>query len=220
MKKLITATALCVLLSASGGTVFASLDDNQQSIASQYGDYRMVIDTDNQLWTRQEWQEKGRLKARAGSYRYAFSRNDLGMQMEVLYTSDRLEAPVRAQRVTPDMPIKVKDFKLYFPEVYQLITSPHAASFASYVDVTTQFQEQTSPVTLGVVVQTSPASPVHKGSYTLIAFNIQDEGRLVKNMKYIDENTYIREFTIERINEAKSDEAFSNKQWLPIKNLF
>ncbi len=220
MKKIITAAVLCAIMTASVSTAFASLDDNRQSIADQYGDYRMVIDTDNQLWTKQEWEQKGHLKAKAGSYMYSFSRKDLGVQMEVLYASDRPDAPVRGQRFTPAMPIQIKDFKGYFPEVYQLIASPKAAVFASYVDVTRQFQEQTSPVTLGVVIQTAPSAAVHKSSYTLIAFNIQDEGRLVKNTKYIDENTYIREFTIERINEVKADEAFSNKQWLPIKNLF
>lgn len=220
MRKFITAAALCVVMSASAGTAFASLDDNRRSISDQYGEYRMVVDTDNQLWPKQEWEEKGRLRAKAGIYMYSFSRRDLGVQLEVLYTSDRPDASVRGQRFTPSMSLKIKDFKTYFPEVYQLIASPKAAAFASYDGVSKYFQEQTSPVTLGVVVQTAPSASVHKGSYTLIAFNIQDEGRLIKDAKYIDEDTYIKEFTIERIGAMQADEFFSSKQWLPVKNFF
>lgn len=218
MKKLALATLLAVI-TATSSTAFASLDDTKQSIASQYGECRMVIDTDNQLWPNSEWDQKGRQRAKAAAYTYSFSRQGQSIQLEVVYTNDKPDAVVVAQRFTPSMAIKVKDFKKYFPEVYQLIKSQKAEAFASYNPVTRHFQEQQSPVTMGVVVKAQPAA--HKGSYyTVMAFNIQEEGRLIKDAKFIDDNTYIREFTIERVLRSSVSESMESLDWQPIKNFF
>lgn len=218
MKKLAVA-ALLAVITATSSTAFASLDDTKQSIASQYGECRMVIDTDNQLWPSSEWDQRGRQRAKAASYTYSFGRQGQVIQLEVMYTNDKPDAVVTAQRFTPSMAIKLKDFKTYFPEVYQLIKSPKAEAFASYTPITRQFQEQQSPVTMGVVVKAQPAA--HKGSYyTVMAFNIQEEGRLIKDAKFIDENTYIREFTIERVMRSSANEFMDSSDWKPIKNFF
>lgn len=217
MKKL-AAAALMAILTITGSTAFANLDDTKQTIAKQYGEYRMVIDGDNQLWPKPDWEQKGQQRAKAASYTYNFERQGLGIQMEVRYLNDKNDAPVVAQRFTPNMAIKIKDFKNYFPEVYQLITSAKAEAFASYDPITRHFEEQQSPVTMGVVVKMEPKS--HKGNYTLMAFNIQEEGRLIKDAKYIDENTYIREFTIERVQRVNASEQLENHDWQVVKNFF
>lgn len=217
MKKL-AAAALMAVMTITGSTAFASLDDNKTTIANQYGEYRMAIDTDNQLWPKQEWEQKGRQRAKIASYTYTFERKGLGVQMEVRYLNDRPEAPVIAQRFTPNMAIKIKDLKNYFPEIYQLVTDPKAEAFASYDQVTRQFQELQSPVTMGVAVQAEPA--LHKGNYTVLAFNIQEEGRLIKDPKFIDENTYIREFTVERVKRMVVQEQLDSNSYKRIKNFF
>lgn len=217
MKKIITMlvfSMLCMLSSVA----FASLDDNKISIQQQYGDYRLLIDSDNQLWTKADWDAKGSKRAKAASYRYSFSRQGLGVQMEVMYANAKPDAAVVAQRFTPDMPITIKEFKLYFPEVYALIQAPKAKTFATYQALSRNFQEQESPVSMGVLVR-----ELSKGSYyPLIAFNIQDEGRLIKDIGFIDGDTYIREFTIERASQTTVHDAMdtSKPSWEPIKNYF
>ncbi len=214
MKKIITGTLAALMLTS--GIAFANLDDTKESISSRYGDCRLVIDTDNQIWSKAEWESKGMQRAKAASYMHSFTRNSLRTQMEVMYTN---EGVVRAQRFTPDTAIKIKDFKTYYPEIAQLLGSPQAVAFASYKPLTSQFQEAQSPVTMGVVVKTSPAG--HKGSYyTLLAFNIQDEGRLIKDSKFIDPETGIREFTIERVYRTSANDALDSGDWQRIQNFF
>ncbi len=217
MKKVITVlvfSMLCMLSSVA----FASLDDNKITIQQQYGDYRLVIDTDNQLWTKADWEAKGAIRAKAAAYHYSFSRQGLGVQMEVMYANAKPDAAVIAQRFTPDMPFTIKELKKYFPEVYALTQAPKAKFFATNSALSRNFQEQESPVTMGVLIR-----ELSKGSYyPLIAFNIQDEGRLVKDIAYIDENTYIREFTIERASQTTVHSAMDAYKpvWQPIKNYF
>lgn len=214
MKKIVAGTLAALMLSS--GVALAGLDDDKESIADQYGEYRMVIDTDNQIWARAEWEGRGVDRAKADSYMYSFTREGLRTQMEVRFSKN---GSVQAQRFTPDMAVKIKDFKTYYPEVYDLLTSPKADAFASYAKVTSQFQEIQSPVTLGIVVKETPAG--QKGAYyTLLAFNIQDEGRLIKNSRFIDENTDIREFTIEKTYRTSVNEAFDSGEWQPLKNFF
>ncbi|MDD4601064.1 hypothetical protein SDC9_13887 [bioreactor metagenome] len=217
MKKF-AVSALIAVMTLAGSTAFASLDDTKTTIANYYGEYRMAIDTDNQLWPHQEWEQKGQKRAKAASYTYSFERQGLGVQMEVKYLNDRPEAPVVAQRFTPNMAIQIKDLKTYFPEIYQLVTAPQAEAFASYDPITRQFQEIQSPVTMGVVIKEQPV--LHRGNYTLLAFNIQDEGRLIKDPKYIDENTYIREFTIEKVMRTTVNDNIEHLSWKSIKNFF
>lgn len=218
MKRTMVLTLFLMMMICTSGIAFASLDDTRASIESQYGDYRMVIDTDSQLWTKSEWEQKGHIRAKAASYTYSFSRQGLEIQLETAYIADTPQASVKAQRFTPSTSIKIKEFKNYFPEIYRLITSPKAQAFASYDPVTRQFQELQSPVTMGILIKEAPAA--QKSYYTLLVFNIQDEGRLIKEAKYIDENTYIREFTIERVATRTAADFLESNQWQTIKNFF
>jgi hypothetical protein len=200
---------------------FASLNDNKAAMQTQYGDYRLIIDSDNQLWTKAEWETKGYKKAKAASYMHSFSRQGLRIQMEVLYDNDKPDSLVRIQRFTPDMAIKLKDFKAYFPEVYTLITDPKAQVFATHNSLSRHFQELQSPVRMGVLIKELLGGK--NGSYySLLAFNIQDQGRLVKDIDLIDEDTYIREFTIERTYRTTVHDAMDSgkPEWKIIKNHF
>jgi hypothetical protein len=220
MKKLVSLLILTVLLMISS-VAFASLDDTRASIAAQYGEYRLLIDTNNQLWTKADWEAKGWQRAKAASYMHSFRRQGMGFQMEVMYENSTPQAFVRAQRITPDMPIKIKELKEYFPEVYALIAQPKAEAFATYKQLSRQFQEPQSPVSMGILLKEH--SEVKKGAYnTLVAFNIQDEGRIIQDMKFIDENTYIREFTIEKVSQTTVREAMEGKNvaWKVMKNYF
>ncbi|MDF2633773.1 MAG: hypothetical protein K0R78_647 [Pelosinus sp.] len=217
MRKIIVMLVFSMLLMLSS-VAFASLDDNKISIQQQYGDYRLLIDSDNQLWTKADWEAKGSKKAKASSYQYSFSRQGIGVQMEVMYANNKPDAKVVAQRFTPNMPITIKELKLYFPEVYALTKAPKANFFATYNSLSRNFQEGQSPVSMGVLIR-----ELSDGNYySLIAFNIQDEGRLIKEIEYINEDTYIREFTIERASRTTVHDNMdtSNPDWKPIKNYF
>jgi len=220
MRKLVAMLVFSLLIVISS-VAFASLKDNKESMQSQYGDYRLVIDTDNQLWTRADWEEKGYKKAKANSFTYSFSRQGVHVQMEAMYDGTKPESLVHSQRFTPDMAIKVKDFKIYFPEVYELMKAPKVQFFATKKSLTRNFQEHESPVSMGII---NKELIKQNGNYyyEILAFNIQDEGRLIKEIEFINEDTYIKEFTIERTYRAIVHDAMdsSNPDWKIIKNYF
>ena len=220
MKKLVAIVTFSLLILVSS-VAFANLNDSKEVITKEYGAYRLIIDSDNQLWTKDDWENKGHKRAKAASYMHSFSRQGLRIQMEVLYDTDKPDGLVRTQRFTPDMAIKLKDFKLYFPEIYSLITAPKAQVFATNNVLSRHFQELESPIRMGVITKelVNVRNDVY---YPLLAFNIQDEGRLVKDMDFIDGDTYIREFTIERVYRTTVHEAMdsSKPDWKIIKSHF
>ena len=220
MKKIIAIVTFSLLIIMSS-VAFANLNDSRETTEKQYGDYRLIIDTDNQLWTKADWEAKGYKRAKAASYMHSFTRQGLRIQMEVLYDTNKPDGLVRTQRFTPDMAIKIKDFKLYFPEVYAVMTAPKAKVFGTNDPLSRHFQELQSPVRMGVIIK-ELVDLRGDTYYPLLAFNIQDEGRLVKDMDFIDENTYIREFTIERTYRTRVHEAMdtSKPDWKIIKSHF
>lgn len=217
MKKLIfLLTVICVLTVAV--PVFANLDDTRETIAQRYGDYRLVIDSDNQPWTKEQWEKSGYKKAQADTFTYRFRRDDIGIGMDVKYEGDKPTSYVRMQRFTPDMPFQIKDFQKMFPEIYPLVSSSQSVVFTTYAELSRNLIEKNSPVKLGAAVK-KDLSAERKGYFTLLAFSIQDEGRLVKDPKYIDENTYIREFIIERTYLSVLKDNL-NADWQQTKNFF
>lgn len=218
MKKLFLIVAMCMLTVVAPTTALASLEDTRATIAQQYGDYRLVIDSDNQPWTKEQWEKSGYKKAQADTFTYRFRREDVGIGMDVKYEGDKQESYVRMQRFTPDMPVQIKDFRKMFPEVYAIVSSPNAIVFATYKELSRNLMEKNSPVTLGVAFK-KELSNERKGYFMLLAFNVQDEGRLIKDAKFIDENTYIREFTIERTYLSVLKENLT-VDWKQTKNFF
>lgn len=220
MKKWLIALGTSVLLTAGSALALANPDDTRGSIAARYGDYRLVIDTDNQPWTKEEWLTKGIKRAQAASYMHTFTTHDLRIQMEVNYTNNKPNATVQMQRFTPDMAIPLKDLRKYFPEIYTLLISPKAQAFTSYATVNKNFQEPQSPVTLGVVIDQPAVTTT--GIIPLVVFNIQDEGRFVKDPAWINENTYIREFIVTTIFRTDFKDHFegNNADWKQLKNYF
>jgi hypothetical protein len=213
MKKLVLLTLFIFVLACSG-QAFAGLNDTRADIEKTYGGYRMVVDSDNQLWAREEWEAKGHKKAQAGGYMYYFDRAGMALQMEVNYDGDKNDSKVRAQRITPAGVMKVKELKTYLPEVYALVTDPKAEVFTTPRPVSRNFREDASPLTLGAVVK----KPVggRAGWYTLVAFNLKDEGRLLKEAKYVTPELYIQEITLERIYRIDLEDSESTtgaKYW-------
>jgi len=201
MKKKIAFWVLALFI-MSVSSALANLDDNRTSMAAKYGEYRLVIDKAGHLWTRADWESGVSTKSKAGAYVYYFTRSGLNMQMEVQYEGDNPDSRVTIQRVTPDSEIKIQDFKDYFPEVYALTIVPQAQVFATRRELTRNFKTNHSPVTLGVLVNGIPAG---KGAYsTLMAFNVQAPGQLIKDPKDISKDLYIHEFTIERADEMSA----------------
>jgi hypothetical protein len=217
MKKFLLGWLVLGILLA-GTPAFAGLGDTKETIGQQYGDFRLVIDSDNQPWTKEQWEKSGYKKAQADTYTYRFRRNDIGIGMDVKYEGDKPGSFVRMQRVTPDMPFQIKDFQKMFPELYPLVSSSESVVFATYKELSRNLMEKNSPVTMGVAVKTDLGGS-RKGYFTLMAFNVQDEGRLIKDAKYIDANTYIREFTIERTYLSVLKDNLHN-EWNEMTNYF
>lgn len=217
MKKLM-AILLATFILAVAAPVLANLDDTKETITQKYGDYSIIIDTDNQLWTKEQWEKSGYKKAQADTYVYRIRRNEVGVQMDVKYEGDKPTSYVRIQRFTPDIPFQIKDFKTFFPEIHPLLISSQSVAFATYKELTRNLLEKNSPVTMGIAHKKEPSAD-RKAYFSLIAFNVQDEGRLVKDPKYIDENTYIREFVIERTYQSLLKDNL-NGDWKEIKNFF
>lgn len=220
MRKIVAILVFSLLVVFSS-VAFANLNNDRANVEKEYGDYRLIIDSDNQLWTKADWEVKGKKRAKAASYMHSFSRQGLRIQMEVLYDNDKPDALVRTERFTPDTAIKIKDFKLYFPEFYAMVTAPKALVFATNNSLSRHFQELQSPIRMGVIIK-ELANNKNDVYYPLLAFNIQDEGRLVNDMDFIDENTYIKEFTLERTYRTTVHDAMdSNKpDWKIIKSHF
>ena len=221
MKKWLIALGTGVLLTAGSAIALANPDDNRDSITTRNGDYRLVIDTDNQPWTKDEWLVKGLKRAVPAAYMHSYETNGLHVQMEVSYLNNKPDATVQIQRFTPDMSIKIRDFEKFFPEVYSLLISPKAEAFSSYASVNKNFQEPQSPVTMGIVVD-QPATGKSKSTIPLIVFNIQDEGRFVKDPAWITKDTYIREFIVTTIYrpDFKDHSESNNADWKRINNYF
>lgn len=196
MKKGIAGLAFAVLLLMNfQATVSANLDDTKESIKSRYGDYGPVIDVANKLWTKADWDARNTREA--ATYRHVFGRQGIRVTMDVEYESSRPDAKVTMQRFQLDLPIAVKDFKKYFPEIYQDITGRDTQVFATSELLTRNFNETASPITLGIVTK-GPYLGKAAQFYGVWAFNISDGGRLVKDMQYIDQDTLITEFVVER----------------------
>ena len=199
-------------------TASANLNDTRATIAARYGDYRLVLDKDHQLWTRDEWEKKGIHRAEPLTYEYAFERQGIDFRMEVSYAGKDPQALVTAQRFTPAWPFKVKELKKYLPEIYDLISSPKAVIFATKSQLTQSFQEIPSPVTLGVVIEDNPVPNNHK-IFTLLSFCVRDEGRLIKEIPYLDREAEIREIVLERAFRADVKDNLDSS-WVRIPNLF
>ena len=208
MKKLFLLVMVFCVLSVSP-PAFANLDDTRETISQRYGDYRLVIDSDGQPWTKDQWEKSGYKKAQADTFTYRFRRDDLGIGLDVKYEGDKPASFVRMQRFTPDMPFQIKDFQKMFPEIYPLLSSSLTVVFATYSELSRNLMEKNSPVTMGAAVKKEPSAD-RKEYFTLLAFNVQDEGRLVKDSKYIDGNTFIREFTIERTYSSAYKDNLNN----------
>lgn len=210
MKKMV---ALLLLISCLfiAQTAFASLDDKRSDIVAKFGEYRMVLDDNGRIWTRADWEAGG--KEVANTYIYYYMAKDVKVQLDVMYAEKKGDNDpyVRAQRFTPDWAIQIKELKVYFPEVYALVTSPEAKVFTTREKLTKNFLDEKSPVTLGVMIVQEPKSV--PGMYTLISFNVKGEGTLIKDPKAINGDTYVSEIVIERTLKRNTVDPTDVKNW-------
>jgi hypothetical protein len=218
MKKLMV-SLLFVLMIFSASQAFAALDETRPAINAKYGEFRLVVDTDSQLWTKAEWEAGGYKKAKPAAFVHRFVRKDITVQMEVQYDDNKPGSLVSVQRFTPDSAIKVKELKEYFPEIHSMVTSADAAAFTSFMEVSRNLRDNQSPVTMGVVLKQNPV-PAKKSYYTLLVFNIRGEGSLIKDEKQINADTYIHEIIIEKILKQDADPDRSGSDWKWLKNPF
>ena len=220
MTTVFTLLAVCLLVLPP--VAQANLDDTRATIAAQYGDYRLVIDTDNQKWTKDQWETKGKLRAKASSYTYRFRRGDMGFDMVVEYDGDLPNANVKSQRFIPDVSFQVKEFKTYFPEIQKVMVLPDTTLFGVVGPLTNNFKDLLSPVAMGAVVRGVPADQ-KTAQCQLVAFNAMGQGEFLKELKFISADTYIREFVIERVSRMIAQERLKSKangDWRPIDNYF
>ncbi|SEO73077.1 hypothetical protein [Propionispora vibrioides] len=218
MKKIwVCFSLLTVLLS---GFSYANLNDTQATITNKYGDYGTVVDESKNHWTKDEWDKEGHKYSKDPTYIYSFVTSGLPVHMSVMYETTKPGAYVQIQHFSFNYAIKIKDLKIYFPEAYELVTSPAAQSFTSKREITSNFFEPQSPVSLGVIVKENAKQ---KGSYfTLLAFNVQNEGKFINHPAMISGDTYIKEFTIERFSAYNAKRALEGKlyDWTMLKSPF
>ncbi|CUH94515.1 putative secreted protein [Propionispora sp. 2/2-37] len=218
MKKIWLCFALATTLLS--GAAYANLNDTQAIIAAKYGEYSTVIDESKNHWTREEWDKEGHKYSKEPTYLYSFVSQDLPVRMSVMYENNKPGAYVQIQHFSFNYAIKIKDLKTYFPEAYELATSAEAQSFTSKREITNNFFEPQSPVSLGVIVKENAKQ---KGSYfTLLAFNVQNEGKFINHPDMINGDTYIKEFTIERFSAYNAKRALEGKlyDWQPLHSPF
>lgn len=218
MRNIVIITLL--LLATTMGSAFAAVGDSRSDTAALYGDYRIVIDSDNQLWTKLDWDASGHKYAKEATHWHQFWRNGQGFQMSVAYENDKPDAVVQIQRFTPQNPFKLSEMKVLFPEIHKIISLPSSVVFATDQQITRHFMEGKPEIILGVIVKDQPKMDKHAYA-TLISFNVVQEGRIIKNIQQINSDTLIREFAVERVFRADIDEKLqTNSGWTVIPNYF
>jgi hypothetical protein len=197
----------------------AAPGDTREKMAGLYGEYRLVNDTEGKLWSRADWESSKAKRGGPESYVYFFARLDTRMTTVAAYDK-RGGDHVALQHFSFDTPISVGKFKEYFPEVYALITDTKAKVFIINSDeLNSKFLEEKNTISFGVVVEKEVAKET--GYYTVMSFNIRDNGRLVKDAQYIDGNTAILEFIMEKFPASDArDKLYIAETWKPVKNYF
>jgi hypothetical protein len=213
----LAAMVLITLFSANPAG-YASPGDSQEKIAALYGDYRLAVDTTGKLWSKADWEAIGKKTGVPDKLIYYFSSGGMHITTTVRYQG---KGQVTVQHFQPDMSITIKEFKDYFPEVVELITCPEAQVFTTNDSTINQrFQEAMNPVGFGVVIQKN-VSPKESGVYTLISFNVRDNGRIIRDIRFMDDKMTIVEFTMEKVKAADvRDKQVITSEWKPMKNWF
>lgn len=219
MKKRMMGLVLAVLVAATS-TTFAAVGDSRERTAELYGEYRLLIDTDNQLWTRDEWETAGHRREKEATLWHQFWRKDQGFQMVVAYENNKPDSTVQIQRISPDNAFPVSELKNLFPEIHKQLMAPSTVVFGTEQMTTRHFAGSKPQVVLGAIFRES-ASGEKSNFYTLVSFNIVREGRIVKDIKQINEQTLIREFVMERVPKLNIDKKLQERgNWEIIPNYF
>jgi hypothetical protein len=219
MKKFVVFTLL-LLLATTMGTAFAAVGDSRSDTAALYGEYRIVVDADNQLWTKLDWEESGHKYAKEATLWHQFWRNEQGFQMVAAYETDKPDSVIQIQRFTPQTPFKLSELKVLFPEVQKLLMLPKTVIFATDQQITSHFVETKPEIILGAVLKEAPTAN-WQAYYTLISFNVVQEGRVIKNTEQINADTLIREFVMERVAKADIEDKLQERSgWKVIPNYF
>lgn len=211
---------LSLLLVTTMGTAFAAVGHSRSDTAALYGEYRIVIDDDNQLWTKLDWETSGHKYAKEATLWHQFWRNQQGFQMVVAYETNKPDALVQIQRFTPQNSFKLSELKTLFPEIHQLLMQSNTVVFATDQQITKHFFESKPEIILGAVIKEAPAAD-RQAYYTLISFNVVQEGRVVKHIEQINPDTLIREFVMERVLKSDVENKLQGRsEWTVIPNHF
>lgn len=105
-----------------------------------------------------------------------------------------------------------------FPEIYPFVDSSHTIIFASNKELSRNLITNNSSVTLGAAVKTDLGGS-RRGYFALLAFSVQDTGRSVTDPNFINENTYICAFVIERFDKTILNNNLYT-EWKEIRNPF
>ncbi|MDF2502327.1 MAG: hypothetical protein K0Q77_3041 [Anaerosporomusa subterranea] len=219
MKKFVVFTLL-LLMATTMGTAFAAVGNSRSDTAALYGEYRIVVDADNQLWTKLDWEQSGHKYAKEATLWHQFWRNEQGFQMVAAYETGKPDSVVQIQRFTPQSPFKLSEVKTLFPEIHKLLMSPKTVIFATDQQITSHFVESKPEIILGAVIKEAPTAD-RQAYYTLVSFNVVQEGRVVKHIDQINADTLIREFVMERVSKADVDNKLQERSgWTVIPNHF
>lgn len=214
------AALLLMLLMVLSSVAYAAPGDTREKTAALYGEYRLVNDSEDKVWSRADWESSKRKGALAESYVHYFSRQGITCTTTVGYTKIGGEN-VAVQHFSFDTPISVSQFKEYFPEIYALIADAKAKAFiVNSGELNGRFLEEKNPFSFGVIVEKDISSK-DTGNYTLMSFNIRDNGRLIKDARFIDNKATIVEFVMEKVSVRDVREKLHmDGIWKPVANYF
>jgi uncharacterized protein YuzE len=163
----------CLLLFLAGilsftltSIAFAEIGNSKSQIEQRYGDYTLVQDGFNRIWTQNEW--KSALHSGAKAYGYMTTVKEMNATIWIEYNEQN---QVVKETIIMDGSIKIRDFQNYFSELYTTITAADSSVF---------------------VIRTSPKEQlrviVHKSDkkYNLIRFfmdNLNDNTKINMHSK-------------------------------------
>lgn len=141
---------LCILSFSLTPVAFAAIGDSKSQIEQKYGDYFLVEDGVNHIWTQNEW----KAGSGAGAKAYGYITKDREINVINWFEYNKQNQVVK-ETTTMDKAIKIRDFKGYFGELYAKLITPDSAVF-----VITTFPKRQ----LGVIVR------ITDNKYNLIRF--------------------------------------------------
>ena len=116
----------CVLNFTVTSSASAEIGNSKSQIEQRYGDYSLVQDGFNRIWTQSEW--KSMLNSSAKAYGYMTIVGEMNATVWIEYNAQNR---VKKETQIMDGNIKIRDFQNYFGELYTDIITADSTVFVN-----------------------------------------------------------------------------------------